>query len=268
MTFYRLFNNNFFLGNTTNLNGHLKNVHGNILSRKVNAKVCSVEPTESQEQHETHPDDPGPSTSKANIDESTENSDKDSMINMTQNTFMSSFKRQKTINESFAFLNSFKEGGQKSEKITHAIMYMVCKDNQPLSIVEDKGNVHLMNVVAPNFKIPSLREISRRIFLFYDSMKNMFIDKLKNVQHFALTTDIQTRSHIGITIHFVDNYIINSGLLGVFELDEKHTSEYIASKLVEVCDKWSISITSIVAVTTDGAANMIKAIDLAFDKKR
>lgn len=26
-------------------------------------------------------------------------------------------------------------------------------------------------------------------------------------------TDIQTTSHIGITIHFVDNYIINSGLL-------------------------------------------------------
>lgn len=148
------------------------------------------------------------------------------MTNMTQNTFISSFKRQKTINESFAFLNSFKEGGHKSEKITHAIMYMVCKGNQPLSIVEDKGFKHLMNVAAPNFKIPSLREISRRIFLLYDSMKNLFIDKnvLKNVQHFALTTDIwtdiQTRSHIGITIHFVDKYIINSGLLGVYELDE------------------------------------------------
>lgn len=245
----------------------------------MNAKVCSVKRTKSQEQHETietfetHPDDPGPSTSKANIDESPENSDKPQIEeNMTQNTFMNSFKRQKTINESFAFLNSFKEGGQKSEKIINAIMYMVCKDNQPLSMVEDKGFVHLMNVVAPNFKIPSRREISRRIFLLYDSMKNIFINKLKNVQHFALTTDIwtdiQTRSHIGITIHFVDNYKINSGLLGVFELNERHTSEYIASKLVEVCDKWSIPTTSIVAVTTDGAANMIKAIDLAFDKKR
>jgi len=164
------------------LNGHLKDGHGNILSGKVNAKVCSVKRTKSQVQHETietfetHPDDPGPSTSKANIDESTENSDKAPIEeNMTQNTFMSSFKRQKTINESFAFLNSFKEGGQKPAKIISAIMYMVCKDNQPLSMVEDKGFVHLMNVVAPNFKIPSRREISRRIFLLYDSMKNIFI---------------------------------------------------------------------------------------------
>jgi len=76
------------------------------------------------------------------------------------------------------------------------------------------------------------------------------------------------KSYIGITIHFVDNFKINSGLLGIFKLDEKYTSEYIASKLVEVCDKWSISTTSLIAVTTDGAANMIKAIDLAFDKKR
>lgn len=233
-----------------------------------------MEHTESHQEQETHPDDPGPSTSSSttNIDESTENSDKDSMMNMTQNTFMSSFKRQKTIHELFAFLNSFKEGGQKSEKIAHAIMYMVCKDNQPHSIVEDKGFVHLVNIVAPNFEIPSRREISRRIFLFYESMKNKFIDKLKNVQHFALTTDIwtdiQTGSHIGITIHFVDNYVINSGLLGVFELNISHTSEYIASKLVEVSDQWSISIQSIVAVTTDGAANMKKAIELAFDAKR
>lgn len=282
-TFYLTFNLIiFFLGNTSNLNGHLKNVHGNIFSGKVkqnnakaNTKVCSVERTESEEQHETNPDDPGvpgPSTTNTNIDESTENSDKEIMKNTTQITFMSSFKRQKTINESFAFLSSFKEGGQKSEKITNAIMYMVCKDNQPLSIVEDKGFVHLMNVVSPNFKIPSRREISRRIFLLYDSMKNMFIDKLKNSQHFALTTDIwtdiQTRSHIGITIHFVENYTINSGLLGVFELNERHTSEYIDYKLLEVCDQWNISTNSIVAVTTDGAANMIKGIELAFDKKR
>ncbi|XP_050065455.1 zinc finger BED domain-containing protein 4-like [Aphis gossypii] len=219
-------------GNTSNLNGHLKNVHGNIFSVKVkqnnakaNTKICSVERTESEEQHETNPDDPGvpgPSTSNTNIDESTENSDKEIMKNTTQITFMSSFKRQKTINESFAFLSSFKEGGQKSEKITHAIMYMVCKDNQPLSIVEDKGFVHLMN----------------------------------------------TRSHIGITIHFVENYTVNSGLLGVFELDERHTSQYIASKLLEVCDQWNISTNSIVVVTTDGAANMIKGIESAFDKER
>lgn len=57
----------------------------------------------------------------------------------------------------------------------------------------------------------------------YDTTKEVFSIKLKNIEQFSLTTDmwtdIQTRSYIGITIHFVDNYVINSGLLGAFELD-------------------------------------------------
>lgn len=66
----------------------------------------------------------------------------------------------------------------------------------------------------------------------------------------------------------MDNFKIHSGLLSDYELDERHSSEYIATKLEEVCGKWSISTSRIVAVTTDGAANMVKAIDLAFNKKR
>jgi len=167
---------------------------------------------------------------------------------------------------------SFKEGGVKSEKLIHAIMFMICKDNQPLSIVEDEGFKYLMKTGSPNFKVPSRRNISSKIFEKYDAMKNIFMAKLKNVQYFTLTTDIwtdiQTRSYIGVTIHFVDEYKFNSALLGVYELDERHTSEYIATKLVDVCTEWNITKQKIVAVVTDGAANMIKAIDLSFGKKQ
>lgn len=257
------------LGNTSNLNCHLKSKHSNVLSEKVSTSVRLME----EECQETV-DDPKPkvSTSIVNISENSDNICKDNANNVTQETFMNSFKRQKTIGESFALMSSYQEGGQKSEKIIHSLMYIVCKDNQPLSIVEDKGFRHLMHTVSPNFKIPSRRDLSRRIFLLYDSMKEVFINKLKNVQCISLTTDIwtdiQTRSYIGITIHFVDNYVLNSGLLGVYELDERHSSEYIASKLIDVCKEWNISNQSVVAVTTDGAANMIKAVELAFDKKR
>lgn len=140
---------------------------------------------------------------------------------------------------------SFKEGGVKSEKIIHAIMFMICKDNQPLSIVEDEGFKYLMKTVSPNFKVPNRRYISSKIFEKYDAMKEIFMKKLKNVQYFTLTTDIwtdiQTRSYIGVTVHFVDQYKFNAALLRVNELDERHTSEYIATKLVDVCVEWNIT---------------------------
>jgi hypothetical protein len=152
---------------------------------------------------------------------------------------MGVFKRQKTISESFGVMAPFKKGDVKSEKNIHAIMFMICKDNQPLTIVKDEGFKYLMKTVSPNFKVPSCRYISSKTFKKYDAMKDIFMTKLKNVQYFTLTTniwiDIQTRSYIGVTIHFVDQYKFNAALLGAYGLDERHTSEYIATKLVNVC---------------------------------
>lgn len=149
---------------------------------------------------------------------------------------------------------------------------MICKDNQPLSIVEDKGFWHLMKTASPHFVMPSRRTISRNIFDMYDAMKEIVINKLKNIQHFTITTDIwtdiQTRSYIGVTIHFVEDFQLNAALLGVYELDQRHTAEYIAEKLLEVCTVWNISKQNIVVVVTDGAANMLKAIDLSYGKKQ
>jgi len=48
------------------------------------------------------------------------------------------FKRQKTISESFSQIVFYQHGGFKSEKLINAIIYMIAKDNQPLSIVENK----------------------------------------------------------------------------------------------------------------------------------
>jgi len=178
---------------------------------------------------------------------------------------------KKTIAETFGVMTSFKESGVKSDKLIHAIMYMICKDNQPISIVEDEGFKYLMKTVSPHFKIPSRRYIARKTYEKYYIMKEIVMTKLKNIQHFTLTTDIwtniQTRSYIGVTIHFVEEYTLNSALLGVYELDERHTGKYIATKLLEVCKEWNIFKQNIIAVVTDGAANMLKAIDLSYGKK-
>jgi len=243
------------------MNGHLKSKHKNtLLSNKDKPKSPEASVSEITVASTSKIHDLPASSIEQNKDH-----------NVSNETFMGAFKRQKTISESFGVMASFKEGGVKSEKIIHAIMFMICKDNQPLSIVEDEGFKYLMKTVSPNFKVPSRRYISSKIFEKYDAMKEIFMDKLKNVQYFTLTTDIwtdiQTRSYIGVTIHFVDQYKFNAALLGVYELDERHTSEYIATKLVDVCVEWNITKQKIVAVVTDGAANMTKAIDLSFGKK-
>lgn len=46
-------------------------------------------------------------------------------------------------------------------KITQAIVYMVCKDCQPFSIVEHIGFNKLMKTLAPHYKVPSRITIKR-----------------------------------------------------------------------------------------------------------
>eukprot|EP00102_Acyrthosiphon_pisum_P022673 XP_016659883.1 PREDICTED: zinc finger BED domain-containing protein 4-like [Acyrthosiphon pisum] len=81
-------------------------------------------------------------------------------------------------------------------------------------------------------------------------------------------TDIQTRSYLGITVHFANTstFTLKSGILGVYDLSERHTSDYIAVKLKEACFEWEIPMKSVTAVITDGAANMTKSIELAFGR--
>lgn len=105
------------------------------------------------------------------------------------------FKRQKTISESFSQIVSYQHGGFKSEKLINAILYMIAKDNQPLSIVENKGFINLINVSSPNFKIPSRQDIARRLEGKYNSFPDLFKNELNKVKYVSLTMDIWTNIH-------------------------------------------------------------------------
>lgn len=51
----------------------------------------------------------------------------------------------------------------------------------------------------------------------------------------------------------------------MIDLQERHTSKYIADTLNEVSKEWDISLENITAIVTDGAPNIMKAVDLLFE---
>ncbi|KAL5237014.1 hypothetical protein ACI65C_004424 [Semiaphis heraclei] len=61
-------------------------------------------------------------------------------------------------------------GGQKHIKITEAIIYFICKDNQPFSVVEDIEFKKLMKEVAPLYKVPTRNTIKARILQRWNSV--------------------------------------------------------------------------------------------------
>lgn len=153
------------------------------------------------------------------------------------------------------------------------MLFMICRDYQPLSIVENEGFIQLLHTTCPLYKIPSRKTISTLIDSKYEAISNLFRGKIDKVDYVTLTCDIWTetmrsKSFLGVTIHFLDDSELFDATLGVYELSDRHTAEYIADILKNVCRDWNITDEIITCVVTDGAANMVKAIDVAFGKRK
>lgn len=75
------------------------------------------------------------------------------------------------------------------------------------------------------------------------------------------------RSYLSVTAHFGIGIEFHSVTLGVYHLDERHSSEYITQMLTKTCEEWGFNTDKVTAVVTDNAANMVKAVEIAFGKK-
>jgi hypothetical protein len=59
----------------------------------------------------------------------------------------------------------------QNEHITRAIVEMVVLDYMLLKLVEGKGFLNLMSILAPDYKVPSRNTVKSRIEMMYCDMK-------------------------------------------------------------------------------------------------
>lgn len=274
-------------GNTTNLIGHTRNIHKAAYmeitpfqkntSETENITQSVPEPAASSSKESPHigivdklqPESVAviPSTSCS------QSTSKQLDKTLDSDTEVIPLKRQKSITSSFKEISSYSESGTKTRKLNNCLLYMICKDHQPFSIVENEGFKNLMKAVVPQYKIPSRTSLRRWLDNKYEVISETFRKKLSTIADLTLTTDIWSdtlnmKSFIGVTVHFGIDIELISVTLGVYELDERHTSQYISEKLLRTCEEWGINKDNVTAVVTDNAANMVKAIELAFGKKK
>lgn len=77
----------------------------------------------------------------------------------------------------------------------------------------------------------------------------------------SLKVDAATRhdrGFLGINIQFLENGVIHIRTLGIIELVQKHTAEYLQQVIMKVLDVYGISVSNIYSFTSDNGANMVK----------
>lgn len=175
---------------------------------------------------------------------------------------------------------------ERANKITELIAQMICRDLRPLKTVTDHGFRDLMSFIEPNFVMPSRTHITDMIKAQYLSAKQKVRSVIVNCRNVALTTDSWTscrnQSYVTVTAHFVSAtplkqlmdkndknekpMILKSVVLETREMDEKHTSENLAMRLIEVTEEYDISKPNVCAVVHDNAANMLRMHKVLVDQ--
>jgi hypothetical protein len=98
-----------------------------------------------------------------------------------------------------------------------------------------------------------------------NAIRNQIKAELKD-KLFSVKVDAATkleRGLLGINAQFVDDGSIHVRTLGVIELTQSHTGEYLKSKLRTLLEEnYGFSTVQVYSVTTDNGANMVKAVSL------
>ena len=99
----------------------------------------------------------------------------------------------------------------------------------------------------------------------YDVMRDKVLTKLKDVQHFAFTTDMWSSRgmtpYLGYTVHFIDNsWKLQQINLGTRFVSNDHTAETIGQAMQDMLEQWKLDPNKQVCITTDNGTNMKKAV--------
>jgi hypothetical protein len=130
-----------------------------------------------------------------------------------------------------------------------------------------------MHKTAPLYNVPCRKTFSKFLNSKYDVLRQCLKDKLQNIQVFNMTTDIwtepqQTKSYLGVTLHYLQDTEMKSVTAGAYPLEERHTSGYISKKLENCLEELGLQKTSIMGVVTDNGANVVKAVHETFSEAK
>ncbi|CAG8622584.1 10339_t:CDS:2 [Ambispora gerdemannii] len=197
---------------------------------------------------------------------------KHGIVDSSSNT-ASTKNNQMDIQTSFQALRKKKKKSIEYEQIQQNLAEFIIEDNQPFYILQSPGFRKLLQSLDANFEIPCDKMIKLLITKGY----NWSCDQLKSLLQadsisVSLTTDFWTsrsgHGYIGITCTWIsNNMMMCEALLDLKQVPYPHTGEKIALLLQESIKEWNLEKKTI-AITTDNASSMVKALRLIPGIKR
>ena len=153
----------------------------------------------------------------------------------------------------------------KQEAITKKLTEFICKDMRPISIVDGIGFQKFIHEINPRYQVPSRGTVNNRIVKLYDATASTVKTTIKD-KAVALTTDgwtsLANDAFVTVTAHVItENWEMKDYVLKTGELRESHTAENASKSIMDGLQEFGVQLESVVAVTTDNAANYVNAVE-------
>ncbi|XP_047516228.1 uncharacterized protein LOC125056911 [Pieris napi] len=272
-------------GNTTNLATHLKTKHHHAfaqltIKKKTNIKTATHKAGENINNMSIAPPLSRPNTGLTGSNSFSDNQeglvcqvnhqeeDSQSLENIP--VFSRSPKlKQPTVLQLFEKSASYDDGGERHIAITQSLIYMIIKDNLPLSCVEKEGLQQFVHTACPRYKLPSRFKVTDLIEQRYSTTKAILVNHLQDTRYLTMSSDIvtitnSTRSFLIVTVHFLNvaDASLNCCCLTAHYMTEGHSGEYIKDCFESIMSEFSIDKSKILNFSTDSGSNMIAAVTL------
>lgn len=154
---------------------------------------------------------------------------------------------------------------------------LIVKCSMPISIVENVHFRHFLSVMDSHYTPIARATVCKMLDRLVQSVKDNLTNKLSTARTVNLTVDIwsdrKMRSFLGTTAHYLPSpehikkgqslATLQSSLLSCSRIYGSHTGEKIAGELESVLDIFHLR-QKVDCVITDNAANMRKALNIAF----
>jgi len=172
---------------------------------------------------------------------------------------------EQTITSSFRKMTPLPRTSERYKKLTKAVCYFICKDQQPFDTVNDVGFRHMLHVFESHYTPPDRTTIASKYAPTYTTLKEDVTKQLKDADYYCITKDMWSsrakQSYIAITIHYLtDSFDMRSHLLRTKEFPEAHTSDMIVESLLQILMEWELDSDKLLAATTDNGSNIALAL--------
>ena len=176
----------------------------------------------------------------------------------TRQSSMDTFVRQTGVKK-------LPHDSKRAIELTDALLEFVARDLRPVSVVDGRGFLNLMEKTEPRYTVPCRRTIMNAIDRKYCELKRSVRGLLSGQRSVTLTTDIWTSragdGYFSLTAHYItDQFVMHSSQLHCHHMPGAHDHTHISEGITSALTEWCIHSDDIVAFVTDNGSNIKKSV--------